>query len=160
MDNSNKLKTYKSVIINVLSENLKFRQFKRKANTFTMNNNDLVYYIKLQSSQSSTSEILKATINIEISSLILLPVAYDPIHFHKRIGEYLQTPYDKWWVIDSEKSAILAADEISQLLFNKVIPELDMIKTTGDLANLWRQNKCPGLTEFQRKEYLSFLSNQ
>lgn len=160
MDNSNKLKTYKSIIINALNENLKSRQFKRKANTFTMNNNDLVYYIKLQSSQSSTSEILKATINIEISSLILLPVAYDPIHFRKRIGEYLQTPYDKWWVMDNEKSAVLAADEISQLLFDKVIPELDMLKTTGDLANLWRQNKCPGLTEFQRKEYLAFLSNQ
>jgi len=97
---------------------------------------------------------------MEISSLILLPVAYDPIHFRKRIGAYLQTPHDKWWVMDNKKSAILAADEISQLLLNKVIPELDTLKTTVDLANLWRQDKCPGLTEFQRKEYLAFFSNQ
>jgi len=60
----------------------------------------------LQSSQSSTAEILKATINIEISSSILSPLTFDPIHFSKRIGSYLDAPYDKWWTIDSNKTAI------------------------------------------------------
>src|ERR1700754_2763854 len=128
MDNSNKLKIYNSIIINALNENLKSRQFKRNGNTFITNNNDLAYYIKLQSSQSSTSERLKTTINIEISSSVLIPLTFDPIHFHKRIGFYLTTPHDKWWSVDSEKSAVTTADEINQLLANEVIPELDMFR--------------------------------
>ena len=159
MKNFGKAKAYKLVLIDALNTNLKPKQYKRKGNGFVKINNDLVYYITLQSSQSSTSEILKATINIEISSSTLSPRTFDPIHFRKRIGNYLDVPLDKWWSIDSDKTAISSANEIIELLINKALPELELFQTTEDLANLWEENKCPGLTDFQRKEYLSMFSN-
>ncbi|MCU7549277.1 hypothetical protein OCK74_09125 [Chitinophagaceae bacterium LB-8] len=47
-----------------------------------------------------------------------------------------------------------AAEEISNIICNKVIPEFEGLKTTTELSALWRQGSCPGLTERQRKEYL------
>jgi hypothetical protein len=158
MKDLGKAKKYKLVLIDALNINLKPKQFKRKGNGFVKINNDLVYYITLQSSQSSTSEVLKATINIEISSSTLSPLTFDPIHFRKRIGSYLDAPLDKWWSIHSDKTAISSSNEIIELLINKALPELELFQSTEDLANLWKEDKCPGLTDFQRKEYLSLLS--
>lgn len=78
-------------------------------------------------------------------------------HFTERIGFLLDNPQDKWWVIKNEKGAVDTANEITDLLSNKVFPAFDKLKTTNDLAALWRQNKGPGLTEHQRRKYLNLL---
>jgi len=61
-------KDYKKVIIHGLSSLLKPLGYKRTGNVYTFQMNDLTYYVSLQSSQSSTAQQLKVTVNIEMSS--------------------------------------------------------------------------------------------
>ena len=78
-------------------------------------------------------------------------------HFVKNIGDYSDLQQDKWWTIDNEESALSAQQEIADIITNKVLPEMDNLKTTNDLAGLWRKHVSPGLTQYQSREYLSLL---
>jgi len=156
-------KDFKKIIIDRLTEILKPNKFKKSGSTFSFSNGDLTYFLNIQSSQSSTATLLKVTVNVEIYSSTVyklqdtsLPEKWSR-HFTERIGFFLDNSQDKWWIIENEKEAAKAANEISDTIDNKVLPTFDKLKTTNDLAALWRQNKCPGLTEHQRKEYLSLL---
>lgn len=156
-------KDFKKIIIDRLTEVLKPKGFRKSGTTFSNSNGDLTYFIALQSSQSSTATKLKATVNIEIYSAIVyklqdtsLPEKWSR-HFTERIGYLLDSPHDKWWIIENEKQAIDAGNEIADLTINKILPTFERLKSTKDLAALWRQNICPGLTEHQRKEYLNVL---
>lgn len=64
-------KEYKKIIIDSLGLLLKPLGYKRQGSVFIFSINDLTYYISLQSSQSSTAQRLKVTVNIEMSSLRL-----------------------------------------------------------------------------------------
>ncbi len=156
-------KDFKKIIIDKLTDTLKSRHFKKTGNTFSHSNGDLTYFINVQSSQSSTSTTLKVTVNIEIySSLVYklqdtsLPEKWSR-HYTRRIGNFLNNQSDKWWTIENDKEANDAASEIADIMVKRVLPTFDTLKTTNDLATLWKQNKCPGLTEHQRKEYLNLL---
>jgi hypothetical protein len=156
-------KDYKKIIIGKLNEVLKLKGFKKNGCAFSYSNGDLTYFINIQSSQNSTATMLKATVNIEIYSSTVyklqdtsLPEKWSR-HFTQRIGSMSDNPHDKWWTIESDKETNKVANEIADITNNKVLPTLDKLKTTNDLAILWRQNKCPGLTEHQRKKYLSLL---
>ncbi len=156
-------KDFKKIIFDKLTEVLKPTGFKKSGSTYSSSNGDLTYFINLQSSQSSTATMLKATVNIEIHSATVyklqdtsLPEKWSR-HFTERIGSMFDNPQDKWWTVENEKEANDAAIEIADITKNIVLPTIDKLKSTNDLANLWRHNKCPGLTEYQRKEYLSLL---
>ncbi len=158
-------KDYKKIIVDKLTSELKERHFKKKGNVFSYSNGDLTYFIGLQSSQSSTADILKLTVNTEIASGLIsrlddssLPLEHQR-HYNRRIGNYLENNQDKWWTVDSQKSAEQAASEIAGIIIEKVIPNFNILKNTNDLAALWRNNGWLGITEGQRKHYLSLLEN-
>lgn len=158
-------KDYKKIITDKIKEVLKLQLFKKTGNNFKYSNGDLTYYIGLQSSSSSTSSFLKATVNIGIGSELLYRLEGKYItshlqgHFTKRIGNYLEPSQDKWWTIEYEEAATSAANEISKIINGKVIAEFERIKTTEDLVNYWNQGNYAGLTAYQLKEYLSLLDN-
>ena len=156
---------YKKSIIDNLWDILKPKGFKKSGDIFSLPGNDLTYFINVQSGKETSSTILKLTLNIEIYSSVVhklqdtsLPEKWNR-HFTQRIGFLLDNPHDKWWTIENEKEANNAACEILDIIAKKVFPALDTLKSTSDLVTLWRQNKCPGLTEHQRKEYLNLLDN-
>ncbi len=158
-------KDYKKIIADKLADSLKPRHFKKTPNNFQFSNGDLTYFIGLQSSQSSTSDVLKATVNIEIASSLLskfddggLPEK-DVRHYHLRIGFFLENPTDKWWIVNSVDSAIKSADEINEILTTNVFKIFDELKSTKDFVTLWRQGKSPGLTEGQRKMFLKLYDD-
>ncbi len=158
-------KDYKKIIVDKLTSVLKERHFKKKGNVFSSSNGDLTYFIGLQSSQSSTTDILKLTVNTEIASGLIsrlddssLPVEHQR-HYNRRIGNYLENNQDKWWTVDSYKSAEQVASEIAEIIIEKVIPNFNVLKNTKDLAALWRNGGWLGITEGQRKHYLSLLEN-
>lgn len=158
-------KDFRKIITDRLVLTLKPKGFKRNGNVFSLSNGDLTYFVNTQSSQSSTASVLNITVNVEIFSSVVYqledtgkPEKWSR-HFTKRIGHMLEEPQDKWWVIGNVKEANDAADEMAAIIQNSVLPMFDELKTTTDLATLWRQNKCPGLTEGQRKEYLQLLDN-
>lgn len=157
-------KDFKKIIIDRLTAVLKPKGFKKSGSTFSASNEDLTYFIDIQSSQGSNAAMLKMTVNIEIYSSTVyklqdtsLPEKWSR-HYKERIGFLLDNPHDKWWTINNEQDANDSANEISDLIIKRVLPTFDALKTTGDLATLWNQNKCPGLTEHQRKEYLNLLN--
>jgi hypothetical protein len=156
-------KEYKKIILDRLTEVLKPNGFKKTATTFFSSNGDLTYFIKLQSSQSTTLTTLKATVNIEIYSALVYKLQDTGIpekwirHYTERIGLLLNSPHDKWWIIENENEAVKTANEIADIIKEKVFTVFGKLTTTNDLAELWRQNKCPGLTEYQRKEYLKLV---
>jgi hypothetical protein len=156
-------KDFKKIVTDKLSELLKERNFKKKGNFFSLSNGDLTYFIGLQSSQSSTADILKVTINTEIASAVIsklddisLPIEQQR-HYSRRIGFYLDNRQDKWWTIDSINTAEIAAKEMADIINEKVLPNFDALKSTSDLANLWRTNGYIGVTEGQRKNYLNLI---
>jgi hypothetical protein len=159
-------KEYKKLITDLVTACLKPQGFKHKGSTYERTNSELTQYISLQSSGTSTNRLLKLTVNIEMASSVLASFGDDRIpirkhrHTHQRIGYYMNTQQDKWWVIDSEHSAANAANEIIDALTNKVLPELNLLVSTEDLVNRLKLGNGLGLTEIQHKHYLKLLAEQ
>jgi hypothetical protein len=158
-------KVYKKIILDKLTSELKNRHFTKRGNIFSFSNGDLTYFIEVQSSQSSTADILKLTVNTEIASALIsrlddtsLPIEHQR-HYTRRIGNYLEYNEDKWWTVDTEKNAENAASEICNIIKHKVIPNFDIIKSTNDLTRLWKNEGWIGITEDQRKRYLTIVEN-
>ncbi len=158
-------KDFKKIIVDKLSETLKPRHFKKSGNIFSFSNGDLTYFVGIQSSQNSTTETLKVTVNTEIASALIsklddisIPIKHQR-HYTRRIGAYLDDSPDKWWIINNTDLAKKSANEISELIITKVIPTFDSLKTTDDLANLWRNGGYIGITQGERKNFLNLLDN-
>ena len=153
----------KKIVLDTLYIFLKPKQFKKIGSSFLSTKAEMKYFINLQRSQSSTAGSLKFTINIEILSSSLFKLEDTSIsekdyrHFVRRIGFYIDPPHDKWWIIQNIDEANASAEEIIEIISNKVLPEFNKLKTTNDLAEMWRQNICTGITEKQRREYLSLI---
>jgi hypothetical protein len=60
---------------------------------------------------------------------------------------------------DNDNEADEAAKEIIDIIENRALVEFDRLKTTRDLVDLWRNSKCPGLTEKQRVWYLGLADS-
>jgi hypothetical protein len=121
-------KNFKKIILDKLTGVLKPRKFRKAGNTFQYSNGELNYYISLQSSQTSSNEILKITANIEIASLSLYKLENTSIpqkdcrHFIKRIGNYISQSQDKWWTIHNVNEAEISANQIAEIVVTKVLP--------------------------------------
>lgn len=77
---------------------------------YSQTGNELAYFIQLQSSQCSTAEVYKFTLNIGIASFKLCKLAdiinltYFDCHWKKRIGLFLVPFTKKWWEVSYGKS--------------------------------------------------------
>ncbi|MBW4890863.1 DUF4304 domain-containing protein [Mucilaginibacter sp. HMF5004] len=154
----------KKIIINNLNDYLKPLGYKHKGNWYTATtNNDLTYYINLQSSTASTNQLLKITLNIEIASAKLAAFDDDrmPIdqrrHFTKRIGFYLDNPEDRWWTVSDENTANTCADEIIRLFEKKALPQIKEIRSTNDLVDLMKKSNTEKTISFFREKYIGFF---
>lgn len=144
---------------------LKEKGFKRTGMNFSLKQNDLMYFIQIQSSQSSTETVCKLTVNIGIASLKLCELTdiekpnYLNSHWIKRIGYFLDQPTDKWWIMDNSTSADNASKEIADLLASRVLPNIFSFKTTSDLEDFWLKGNYQGLTEKRQEHYLKLLGH-
>jgi hypothetical protein len=156
-------KDYKKIISDKLDKALKERQFKKRGQIFFYSNGDLTYYIGIQSSQNSTTDVLEVTVNTEIASALISKLDDTSLstehqrHYTRRIGDYLDYQQDKWWTVNSHLLAEMAAKEIVSIITNKVFPNFEALRTTNDLAGLWKNGGYIGITEGQRKRFLSLL---
>lgn len=163
-DSSHPNQEYKKNLAAVVSLLLKEKGFAKQGMNFSLRGVELVYFIQIQSSRSSTAEIWKFTLNIGIASLELCKLTnivkptYPDSHWNKRIGRYLNPPADKWWEVGDEKSFEKAKEEVIKLLGNDVLPELFSFQTTEDLKQVWLQGHYQGLTKGQQEYYLKLLA--
>lgn len=156
-------KEFKNLILNRLAILLRDRNFRKSGNTFQASNGALNFYVNMQSSVSSTSTLLKFTLNLSILSkqIYQLQDTWLPEkhvrHFEKRVGSYLEGNGDKWWTVSTLTEAETAASEVVAILKDKVLPEFHSFRNENDLIDLWKNNQAPGLTDGQRKELLSLI---
>ncbi|WP_413669785.1 DUF4304 domain-containing protein [Mucilaginibacter sp. Mucisp86] len=157
------LNDLKKIIIAELSNTLKPLGFKRAGHIFSNTTDDLVYYIALQSSTSSTASQLKFTVNIEIRSQELYQLYESMLpfnaqdHYRFRIGWFIEPQTDKWWLAHNNQSAMLAAEEINTLIVQKVLPEFSHLKSVKDIYTFWKQGNGTGITEGAIKNYMHLL---
>jgi hypothetical protein len=110
----------------------------------------------------STWEILKITCNLGI---VLRELGNDKLgiwdaHWRKRIGSYMPEAQDHWWVCSTDIAATTAGHEIAALLEDQVFPEMEQLASLAAMVALWRSGRSPGLTDYQRIQYLSKLAQE
>lgn len=157
---------FRKIILAQMHELLKPMGFRKKGMLFFSDVNDVVLFIQLQASRTSTKDMLKATVNLGIFSRTVaerVGNTHDPniyeAHWRERIGFFMTLPRDKWWRIHNEAEAKRCASEITNVLANRVLPEMQSLASTERLRSLWEAGKGPGLSNFQRTQNLNALSD-
>jgi len=158
---------YKRIILVQLHSLLKPIGFRKKQQCFSAEQGDTVLFIQMQSSTKSTKNVSVVTINLGIFSRVVAesvgntraPNILDA-HWRERIGSFLPDGSDKWWEIQSSDEADLCGAEITRILINRVLPQMRSLASTDRLKSLWEEGKSPGLTDYQRKQYLQALESR
>ena len=158
--------TDKPIILAQLHALLKPRGFRKKQALFSAERGDIVLFVQLQSSRQSTKDLLIATVNLGIFSQTIaerVGNTHDPnihqSHWRKRIGMFFPAGSDKYWEIHSESEANSCATEITSILTQNVLPEMESFASTENLKLLWGEGKSPGIGENQRRQYLQILDD-
>lgn len=157
--------TYKQTILSQLQTLLKPMGFRKKDQCFSMGAGDTVLFIRLQSSKRSTKDVLITTINLGIFSLVVAasegntraPNILDA-HWRQRIGLFIAGGLDKWWEIHNQSEADSCGAEITSILIDRALPQMRSLASQDALRSLWEEGKSPGLTDYQRKQYLRALT--
>ena len=155
------------ILTSMLSVLYPFGYSKQRALFVKQLSDDVVQMIQLQKSQASTKEHLRVTVNVGVLSLPLAKrLGYHeqkpqiPLcHWRVRLGHLMPMKQDRWWEVKESSDAEEVGREIADLLTNYAIPSVEEVNTTEKLRSLWESDRCPGLTDFQRIEYLTLLQN-
>lgn len=156
---------FMKVILEKIHAALKPAGFKKSGTAFLTERNDVVWVVQVQKSQKTTRELLVTTVNLGVFSHLLAarlgqdsskPTVWD-CHWQERIGFLVPERYDKWWEVASNEKAHDVGDEIVGILTKHGIPTLEHLSSTSSLRSLWTTGKSPGLTEVQRRRYLSLI---
>jgi hypothetical protein len=152
---------YKEKVLAAMKDSLIPLGFKKKGSHFLRQTNDLIHLVSLQASASSTTSILKVTVNLGIWVSSLEAAGKKPdiwsCHWQQRLGHLMPINNDYWWKIASDREAELAAHEIGAALKEYGIPSLNKIMNITDLIQLWEKGQSPGLTQVLAERYLAKL---
>jgi len=154
------LDTWKKLVAAPVAQLLKPRGFRKAGLSFSAACPGVTLLVALQSSTGSTRANLQITCNVAVR---LDQLATGPrlgvwdAHWRLRIGFFLSSPHDHWWPCTSDEDARCAGQEIAALLESPGLPVLEGLASPAALAWLWSSGRSPGLTEWQRAEYLARL---
>ena len=158
---------FRKIILAQMHALLKPMGFRKARTLFSADVNDVVLFVQLQASRMSTKDLLIVTVNVGIFSRTVadrLRNTHEPniyeAHWRQRIGFFMTIPRDKWWKISNETQANLCASEITSILANRVLPEMQSLASTESLKSLWETGKGSGLTDFQRTQNLQALETK
>jgi len=155
-------------VLKVVGENLKPLGFARKGHVFRLLRNGNCGLIEFQRSDKNTDEKLLFTINLGVVCGELLGWLRSGIaetrlvdaHLRLRIGKLLPDRPDKWWEVTGLTDLVLITKEVVELLLKRAVPLIESHLETKALLDLWESGQSPGLTEFQRKRFLSELKKK
>jgi hypothetical protein len=156
---------YKRSILAAMQGTLAASGFRRSGAVSRRALGDVVQLVELQSSTRSSVERLVVTLNLAVVSTALQAQGGDPAptpsvasaHWRERIGHLLPIHRDYWWEIAQPNEAQGAAKEIADAIRGYALPILDRLSSTSRLKELWETGVSPGITERQRRMYLSTL---
>jgi len=156
---------FKKIVLNRMHQVLKPAGFRKAGSTFSADTNDVVLFVQLQSSSKTTGAKLVATVNLGVFSRTIAtrlgnmrkPNILDG-QWQERIGLLIEGRRDKWWEISSNDEAMEVGEEIARILLQAALPQFQRISSSNGLKRLWETGKSPGLTEYQRLQYLKALT--
>lgn len=127
---------------------------------------DCAAIVQFQRSVSSTIDSIRFTVNLGVvcgalysdGKAKLKKAKLIDAHLVRRIGDFLPSSPDKWWVLDRGSDVETVTREILSILVDVAIPFIVEHASNAALIDLWRSGNSPGLTEGQRKRYLDELS--
>jgi len=154
----------KSVVLLALHECLKPLGFRKSGAKFIRSQGDVVHFIELQSSRTSTAQELIVTVNVGVFAPSLLypestqlsKPSWSECHWTERLGHLCPEHKDLWWTITSPESATLAAGDITHRIKEFALPALARLESVASLVALWRSGRGPGLTKGQRIDLLAY----
>lgn len=156
---------YKSLIVEI-SNTLKPFGYKKRGEAFFYDKNHNIGIIDFQKGRSSLAASTLFTINLGVYSNSLhifdriglnsKPTISD-CHWKKRIGFLMRQGQDYWWQIDDKSSISTLITEISDLLKEIAIPEIQKYISDESLEKSWMEGLSEGLTEQQMYLYLIAL---
>jgi hypothetical protein len=157
-----------NALLRALAPVLAAYQFRRRGNRFAALKSDCYWVVGFQKSlRHSTSESLRFTINLGVLSRAIAELRHldynrdvpsDPdCHLRSRIGQLLDEPDDRWWIIDRETDLALLFSTHRDLLEERVFPYFEGIGSDRGLRELWLSGQSPGATEVERLRNLAVL---
>lgn len=154
------------LLITEISNVLKPLNYKKSGETFFYNKDNNIGIIGFQKGRSSNATATLFTINLGIYSSALkvfdrLGLKSKPgisdCHWRKRVGFLLQKKQDYWWEINDRTSTSSLITEITNILIELAIPEIQKYITDESLEKYWMAGVSEGLTEQQMYLYLIAL---
>lgn len=157
---------YTKLILSKMYDLLRPLGYRKRGQLFEKANSELVYLIGLQKSIYNTQQEIRATVNLAIWIKSLTPIRGGKpekpnvwgAHLRYRIGNFLPSQNDKWWMVRSHDDAKKTGEDISKKLQKYALPEFDEFLTISDIINLWRKGIGPGLTDYEVKTHLKKLN--
>lgn len=155
-------------ITNAVSKSVSALGFKKiNQSTFVIKEGNNWGVINFQKSQSNTKGEVRFTINLDIFSGAIRDfleggkVNSAPktggSHWNKRIGFLLPEKKDYWWTITDATNIAALEKEITDIVSSIAIEEIRKNIVDENLIHQWKQAVSPGITEFQRLQYLAIL---
>lgn len=158
---------FKRIILAQMNICLKPAGFRKKQAVFACEQDDAALFVQLQSSLKSTKDLLIVTVNLGIFSRVVaekMRNTHEPnileAHWRKRIGHFMPSESDKWWNVQSEEEAERCGSEITSILSSEVLPMMRSLASAENLKSLWLTGQSPGLTDYERKQYLQALEGK
>lgn len=154
-------------IVNVAAAPLTAHGFKKRGTAFRNFLGGNVQIINFQKNRDSSADTIKFTVNLGVISGELLRRRDDELdisketiwsaHLRCRIGDFLSTPQDLWWIITDNVDIRTIESEVRDLITSEAIPFLSRHATDADLVRIWSTGQSPGLTDGQRERNLAQL---
>jgi hypothetical protein len=138
------------------------REFRKSGLKFFSVRPEATLLVGLQSGVGSTREVLRITCNLAIVLHVLGSRHNHDIwdsHWRERIGFFMPEPRDHWWFCSTDDTARTAGREIAALLESQALPEMEGLASRAGMIALWTSGRSPGLTEYQRDQYLRELAH-
>ena len=154
------------LVSDTLKDKLRPHGFRAKGQQFVAERPESLLIVQTQRSRDSTKERVIFTVTVGVYCRRVAECAGErsalmsvyQCHWNERIGFFSPEHRDVWWTVRSIGDAIRAAEDISNLVVQRALPQMEALATTTALVELWKSGVSPGLTEVQANRYLADLT--
>lgn len=142
---------YRKQIGSALHNLLKPQGFKKKDYSYERELEDVIQFINLQSSTSSTSTRLVLTVNVGVLSKFIpnqgegfLPKPdIWSCQWRRRLGYLMPDQADKWWIVENQDDAENTTKEMTEMVEKYALSILARLSTLRELDDQLKTNDLP-----------------
>lgn len=154
-------------LLGLLFSIIKEQGFKKKDNTFFINEHNNWGIINFQKSSKSNDKELFFTINLGVINQSIYSflsglteiqkTSVLDAHWRIRIGHLLPQNKDYWWSLNQNTPIEGIVKEVAEVLITVAIPRIKELTDDQILRDFWLSSKPAFLTESQKNLYLAIL---